>query len=203
MPSTFAHRVFVDFENVPTVDLAPVAGQPVHVTLLIGERQRRLELALVRQIHQHAEQVTLVEVGATGRNALDLVLACHLGKALEQHATAEFYIVSKDRDFDPLISHLTAERIAVSRHDSFAQLPCLKARPGGAGAPGRTETERLTKVIAALAKPNGSRPKRMKRLLAHINSMFANGLSESELTTVVDELVRRGILRVDGEKIAY
>jgi hypothetical protein len=31
-----AHHVFVDYENVHTVDLALIADQPVHVTLLIG-----------------------------------------------------------------------------------------------------------------------------------------------------------------------
>jgi hypothetical protein len=201
-PSAFAHLVFVDFENVPTVDLAPVAGLPVHVTLLIGERQRRLELGLVRQIHQHAAQVTLVEVGTSGRNALDLVLACHLGKAAERQPAAAFYIVSRDRDFDPLISHLRSGQLAVSRHDSFADLPCL-APAGDDREPGRRGSDRLAKVVATLEKPHRSRPKRMKSLLAHINALFGNTLSEPELNDVVAELVQRGILRVDGDKIAY
>src|SRR4051812_27262518 len=77
------NHVFVDFENVPSVDLSLIRGRPVDVTLLIGEKQRRLDLDLVRQIHEHATQVSLVEVGASGRNALDLVLAWHLGHAAE------------------------------------------------------------------------------------------------------------------------
>jgi hypothetical protein len=63
--------VFVDFENVHEVDLGLVEGKPVQVTLLIGKNQKKIDLALVQQIRRLAAQVALVEVGASGRNALD------------------------------------------------------------------------------------------------------------------------------------
>jgi hypothetical protein len=154
------HHVFVDFENVPTVNLEMVATQPVAVTLLIGEKQKRMDLTLVRQIHQHAAKVTLVEVGASGRNALDLVLACHLGRAAAQHPERRFYIVSKDKDFNPLIAHLRAEKVDVTRHDSFDALPFLAAvtaRPP-ASAPVPAMTGRA-------AKPEARRPVRPARLV--------------------------------------
>ncbi|MES1168419.1 MAG: hypothetical protein ABUL61_04545, partial [Oleiharenicola lentus] len=67
----FTYFVFVDFENVPTADLGLVEGKPVHVTFLIGKKQTWLDLTLVKQIHRLATQVELVEVGASGHNALD------------------------------------------------------------------------------------------------------------------------------------
>ncbi len=193
-----SHFVYVDFENVPNVDLELTAGKPVHVTLLIGEKQKRLDLALVRQIHQHASQVTLIEVGASGRNALDLVLACHLGKAVAQHAGAEFHIISKDKDFDPLITHLRAEKMHVSRHNAFADLPLVAAHrhraPAAAASPAATKTEKL---IARLQNPDKSRPKRKKSLLAHINTTCGNNLSEAEQATLLDDLIARQVLTVD------
>jgi hypothetical protein len=194
-----AHQVFVDFENVHTVDLALIAGQPVHVTLLIGEKQKRLDLALVRQIHRHASQVTLIEVGASGRNALDLVLACHLGKASTQHAKAAFYIVSKDKDFNPLIAHLRTEHLDVSRHEAFTALPFLTTAP----KPSETD-DRLTKLIDRLTKKTKARPVRRKTLLSDIHAFYANRLTPAELEEVVATLEERGVIAIDAKgKITY
>jgi hypothetical protein len=192
------HFVFVDFENVHTVDLALIASQPVHVTLLIGEKQKRLDLALVRQIHRHAAQVELVEVGATGRNALDLVLACHLGKAVVQHPGGLFHIVSKDKDFNPLVGHLRAEDINVARHDVFTSLPFL--------TPPKTTAadDRLTKLIDGLQGQQRSRPQRRKTLLSHIQAFYNNRLAPPEAEAVVDDLQQRGILSIDEKgKVSY
>ena len=117
------HHVFVDFENVPSVDLDVVEGRAVHVTLLIGRNQKKLELALVRQIHRLATQVELVEVGASGPNALDLTLAYYLGQAVQRAPDAQFYIVSRDKDFGPMIGHLQSKNIKVDRFGDFSLLP--------------------------------------------------------------------------------
>ena len=57
------HFVFVDFENVPSVDLDAIGAHPVHVTLLIGKNQKKLEVALVQQILRLTTRVDLLEVG--------------------------------------------------------------------------------------------------------------------------------------------
>ena len=217
--------VFVDFENVPSVDLALIAGKPVHVTLLIGEKQKRLELALVRQIHRHASQVTLIEVGASGRNALDLVLAAHLGRATIEHPTADFTIVSKDHDFDPLIAHLCVHGVRVERLPDFSDLPVLGAPkraqvpkpavsapkfargtprlpPASGGAP--RSTSKMEKLVARLTSPAGPHPKRKDRLLHHIATSFGNQLSDADLEEVVEELVEQRIVALDpAGKVSY
>ncbi len=196
--------VFVDFENVPKVDLELVEGQPAHVTLLIGKNQRKLELALVRQIHRLARQVELVEVGASGRNALDLTLAYYLGQAVLRAPTAQFCIVSGDRDFDPMINHLQGIRIKVERYDDFVRLPFLPApklaapvkpaavaKPAGVARPGvparRAPLDRRAKVIAKLKDPaNRNRPATEKALLAHIK----HALGKEATATGVDDIFR-------------
>ena len=218
------NHVFVDFENVPTVDLALIGDKVAEVTLLIGEKQRRLELGLVRQIHEHAAKVNLVEVGASGRNALDLVLAWHLGKTAERHPSDPFFVVSKDRDFDPLITHLRARGLSVVRVDAFSVLPFLSApvRPKKSPIPrpllpaaiplGARKQEpvpplgasleavaddRLTKLVVRLQHKTKARPARRKTLLTHINGFHRNQLSETELDAIVATLEQRGIIAID------
>ncbi len=219
----FTHFVFVDFENVPKVDLEVVEGKPVHVTLLIGKKQTWLDLPLVQQIHRLAAQVALVEVGASGRNALDLTLACYLGQAVQRSPGADFAIVSKDKDFEAMIGHLQHKGIRVRRHDSFAALPFLQkpkkpapvvkpASPAKISAPAKTPTpvqgastdERLEKLISMLKNNTAPRPKKMSSLLARIGNDFGNKLTEAEQGAKLTELIRRGVLTIDAKgKVSY
>lgn len=204
-----------------------MGGKPVHVTLLIGEKQKRLELALVREIHQHANQVRLIEVGASGRNALDLVLAAHLGRATVEHPGADFSIVSQDKDFDPLIAHLRANGMRVTRQPDFSALPFLAGSTPAAAlpaaspaAPRLASTRRrpasgssretpspegkLEKLVGRLKADAGPRPKRKDRLLHHINTSFGNRLSATEAASLAEDLVARGVVAIDGNgKVTY
>ena len=216
---TRLNRVFVDFENVPSVDLSAIGPHPVEVTLLIGEKQRRLDLPLVRQIHEHAAKVTLVEVGASGRNALDMVLAWHLGKTMEQHAGDVYFVVSRDKDYDPLIRHLRTRDLDVTRVDAFHALPFVTTpAPARKPAPARRTSEpaarraeptrnapeprrdhgspedRFAKLVDRLQHRTKARPVRRKTLLSHINGFYGNRLSEAEL----EQFEERGIIKLDA-----
>jgi hypothetical protein len=230
--SDITHFIFVDFENVQEVDLSPIAGQAVQVTLLLGKNQTKIDLELVKQIQQFGTQVKLIEVGGSGRNALDLTLACYLGRAIEQVPEANFAIVSKDKDFAPMVAHLVAQKITVARHDSFRALPFLTHRkqasppkivqPAGTklasakkasvqpkaneaeSANSSLQADRFEKLIARLRNDGEPRPKTRKRLLAKIATDFGGKLSESECILKLDELVRRGGVAIDAnDKVSY
>ena len=230
MPATaLMNHVFVDFENIPGVDLAAIGDQSVAVTLLIGVKQQRLDLGLVRQIHAHAAKVTLIEVGASGRNALDMVLAWHLGKVAERHPADAFFVVSKDKDFDPLIRHLHALGLNVARVDAFSALPFLPAAaparrapaprraaavtpqpvaiesgPSSADAAGPAPDARLAKLTQRLEERPNARPVRRKTLLSHINGYYNNQLTEPELEAIVETLVQQGTLSIDANgRVSY
>ncbi len=207
---TPAHLVFVDFENVPDIDLGSIATHSVNVTLLIGKNQKRLDLPLVQQIHRLAAQVALIEVGATGHNALDLTLAYHLGQAVQQSPQAKFHIVSKDTDFDALVAHLRTHGVTIHRHPSFAALPFLprpKKSPPPASAPApKPSIDRRAKIIARLTDPaNPNHPSTKRALLANIKT----GLGKEGTTTspddIVRELIETGVVTIDPDtnKVRY
>jgi len=211
----FSSFIFVDYENVPSVDLGLIEGKPVHVTLMIGKNQTKIDFVLVEQIRRLADQVELVKLDASGRNALDLTLAHYLGRAVERRPDAQFCIVSKDKDFDPMIGHLVGKGLKISRSESFGTLPFLpKPRKSGGAKTVTTNSAksvptvkpapkedvsdvRLEKLVTRLTNGVGSRPKKKSGLLAHINTAFGNKLSLPELTNKLDELLTRGILSID------
>jgi hypothetical protein len=206
-----AHLVFVDFENVPDLDLGLVAGSSVHVTLLIGKNQKKLDFALVRQIHQLAAQVDLVDVGATGHNALDLTLACYLGQAVQQWPAAQFHIVSKDQDFEPMIGHLTARGVKVARCDAFHLLPFLPRPkpvvPTRSAAPTKVQPatkravdDRSAKVLARLKNPaSRNRPATQPALLAHIKTALGKESSPAKVDDVLRELRESRVLAIEPD----
>ena len=197
--STITDFVFVDFENVPTVDLSAVSGGSVHITLLIGNNQKKLEVSLVRQIQRIPAHVQLIEVGASGRNALDLTLAYHLGRTASDSPQAQFHIVSKDKDFDPLITHLRTNGIVVTRHDSFAALPFLPSarKPAAAKTP---STDRRARVITRLKNPGTrNRPSNRRALFAHVKTALGKEGSDSSRDDIVRELLEQNVLTIDSK----
>lgn len=212
------HYVFVDFENAPEVDLAAIQGLPVYVTLLIGKTQTKLSTSLVVQIHAQAAQVRLVRFGASGRNALDLTLAYYLGRAVAECGPVEFHIVSKDKDFEPLMAHLRTKQVRVARAESFGALHFLAGRKPVA-APKKTSAaaakasppvndlvgNRIASVVKRLSSPtSASRPSTEQRLRAHVKTGLGKQYSERAEQDVFMRLQKQGILTIEMDgKITY
>ena len=90
------NRVFVDYENVHTVDLSIIGAKAVYLTLLMGAKQTKLDADLVEKLMAHAASVQLIRLTTSGKNALDFALAYYVGRAVITDPTAYFHIVSKD-----------------------------------------------------------------------------------------------------------
>lgn len=214
----YQHHVFVDFENVPSVDLRAIADLPVLVTLLIGGVQNKLDTHFVEQIHAHAAKVRLVKLAASGRNALDLTLAYYLGRAVIEHDTSDLHIVSKDKDFEPLIAHLRAKNVRISRSESFAALPFLAASKSVVTTKERRAPQkktalvvkaipddRVAKVFARLQNPlNRNRPSTERALRAHIGTALGKESSEDKIEAVLSQLGAKRVLSIDPQgKVVY
>lgn len=146
------NHVFVDFENVHQVDLSLIGAKAVSFTLMVGPKQTKLDSDLVERLMTHSISVQLVKLKSSGKNALDFALAYYLGRAALADPTGCFHIISKDGGFDPLIEHLRARHIHVSRHESCAALnftwPGKKAAVSGPVVAKPVETIAAKKVAA-------------------------------------------------------
>lgn len=206
MSTTLSQLVFIDFENVPDIDLAPLEGMNAHVTLLIGKNQKKIDLALVQQIRRFAGQVELVEVGATGRNALDLTLAFYLGRAIERSPAAQCSIVSKDKDFDAMISHLTNQGHKISRCERFGALPCLR-KPPAPTAPRSAllPDDKRVKVLARLKNPHTrNRPASLEALRTHIKTSLGKESSEEKAQEIIEQLQAERAIAIDPKgRVTY
>lgn len=207
-----SHHVFVDFENIQAIDLGAIGERSVEVTLLLGKTQKRLEVGLVQQIRQHAAQVRLIEMNASGRNALDFALAYYLGMAAANDPAGSFHIISRDKDFDPLIAHLRRANLKISRHDAFSVQAILAedkpgaaaAKPGAAADKPVVAADKVAITANRLKRSTTNRPARKSTLLSHIKAQFQGQLADNEAGEIVDTLAGRGIIGIDAKgKVSY
>lgn len=189
--------IFVDYENVQDVNLDLIAGKAVKVFLVVGQRRKTLPSLLARQIHQYHEQVTWIESEGATPNALDLVLAYHVGRQAKADPKGYFHILAKDKDYDPLIKHLRANGILASRDDTFASIPALIAMNR------LSLEERVKWVVERFQKNKVSRPNRKKSLLTTIHSFCRKELSDEQVQQIVTAMVAKKLIELapNGEVV--
>lgn len=177
------HYIFVDYENVQELDLDLIQGKRVKVFLIVGPRQKSLPYALTKQIHKYHDQVQLIESESAAKNALDLVLAYHVGFEAKSDPEGCFHVLAKDKDYEALIKHLRALGFRATRDEAFAKVSAL------VDVSQLTLDERVKWVVERLAKNKVSRPGRKKTLLTSIHALCQKKLTDAEVERVFDRMV--------------
>jgi hypothetical protein len=105
-PHQPVNHVFVDLENVKSIDVAVTGGRNLRIQLFFGPRNKKLDVDVVEKLLENAQAVSLVRSPKAGKNALDFVLAYHLGQAVQTDPKRYFQIVSKDTGFEARVELL-------------------------------------------------------------------------------------------------
>jgi hypothetical protein len=224
------NHVFVDFENVHKVDEGILSQPEVHLTLLMGANQTKLDASLVEKLLMRAGSVQLVRLGASGRNALDFVLAYYVGRAVMSHPLGCIHIISKDTGFDPLIAHLRSRQISAHRHEDFSTLtvggksvakPSVAAtkkvaakKPSAEKPPAEkppeaklavgSEEKVIQVVLDRLRKSAQGRPKRKLTLLRHLQSGLGKEATPEMAELLLAKLTESGHVILDEkEAVTY
>jgi hypothetical protein len=153
----------------------------------------------------------------SGPNALDFHITYYLGSFAAADPTGFFHIISKDTGFDPLIKHLRAMRLYAARSPSIEEMPCFKeilptlveARTTSSkvvpkpSAP-QASMENLVKLaVDDLIKRKASKPRTPKTLRSTIHAKCGRELPVSEIDAVYEALVKRGYVKLNGDKVTY
>ena len=165
-----------------------IANRLVKVTLVLGERHKNLPVALVKKFLKYPAQVALVETGRSGKNALDLVLAQHIGEAKKTDPHGYFHIVSKDKDFDALIGHLKDNGTLAARHAAFSEIPVLM-----------NLAERVKRLTSHFRTNQTNRPKKRKALESQMQVIFGKTLKPTEVEQTIQGLVAEKIIELSDK----
>lgn len=214
-------HVFVDYENMHELDLKLFGSEGVHLTLLLGPTQKKLDAAVVEELLEHAAAVQLVRLTSAGRNAVDFALAYYLGRAAALDPAGRFVIVSKDKGYDPLVEHLRSRSLDVWREANWSAsavptapkppptappLPTVQPgrKPQPAARPATSVEDWEGRVLEFLRRGTTTRPSTRKKLASWISTHLGNKPTEAEVAGLIERLGQAGHLFIDAKgKVTY
>ena len=189
-----------DFENVQPDNVAVLDQEWIKVLMFVGKTQTKLPFELVKTFQKMGERAQYVEMGGSGKNALDFHIAYYIGKLASENKEAYFHIVSKDQGFDPLVEHLkNEERISVDRIENLEPIAEFVKKRALAQSP----ADRVDYVKNLLMRANATRPRSRKTLLNHVTAAFGKTVTEEEAQEVIKGLFAQGWVRENGTRIEY
>lgn len=189
--------VLVDCENVQPKDIGLLKDGPFKVKVFLGPNQSKIPVALAVALQSLGESAEYIMLETAGKNALDFHIAYYIGALSVVEPTAFFHIISKDSGFDPLLKHIKGKKIFVQRSTCIADIPYFQS-----SLPVVPEAQ-VKAVIADLVRRGASKPRTQKTLLSTLHALFKKELSEQQLAALFAVLCKRGVVKVEGTKVAY
>lgn len=195
--TTRTNFVLVDFENVQPKDIGLLKDGPFKVKVFLGPNQSRIPVALAAALQSLGESAEYIILETAGNNALDFHIAYYIGVLSASEPTAFFHVISKDSGFDPLLKYLKGKKVFAQRSTCIADIPYFK--PSLPVAP----EAQVDAVIADLVRRKASKPRTQKTLLSTLHALFKKELSEQQLAALFAALCKRGVVKVEGNKVSY
>ena len=195
------HYVLIDYENVQPKNLAALKddakGRSFRVLVFVGATQAKIPRDLVFEMQSFGRDAEYIEISGSGKNALDFHIAYYLGELAEPGSENRFHVVSRDTGFDPLIKHLQSRGINVERRKGLFEIPWLRLVETD------SFSEQVDKVVHNFDLQGKSRPRKVRTVKTTINNLFGKSLTDEQLDALVDGLVERKYIAVEGERIRY
>ncbi|MDD6102708.1 MAG: PIN domain-containing protein [Clostridiales bacterium] len=100
--------IYVDYENVSLSGLKDVEelGADDVVKIFIGAQNQKLSMVDANRIFNCEAGVELITNKYIGKNALDFIIMVHMGHDIALSLAREYYIISKDKGYDPAIHEM-------------------------------------------------------------------------------------------------
>ncbi len=100
----------IDYENVNQKGLNGLTQLKLtendKVVIYYSNNANSLTFELHNELMRSAAKTEYHRISCEGKNALDFILVCELGRYTAQNPDEEFYIVSKDTDYDNVIKYI-------------------------------------------------------------------------------------------------
>lgn len=188
----------IDYENVQPDVLPALALEDVLVLVFVGPQQGKLPFALADAMQKLGHKAEYVRVATAGKDAVDMHIAFHLGRLCQQMPEAYFHIVSKDRDYDPLLEHLNLSVKRGAKWASLSDVPLLQRFQA------HTLSDQVQATLRWLKERPKNRPASRKTLFNTLmKAVFAERLNESVITEIMTQLEKRKVLTIVGQKVSY
>lgn len=121
--------LLVDLENKHTVDLS-MLDESYRAVIFVGANQNPPKASKRPATAHRFSRVDFLKISGNGKNALDFHIAFELGRTFETAPDTQCFVLSGDKGFDPLLTHLKNNGMHCLRIESIAQLvPVVAVEP--------------------------------------------------------------------------
>ena len=189
--------VLIDFENVQPRNLELLTKHPFKVYVFVGATQAKVPFDLADSMQLLGNNAKYIKISGNGQNALDFHVAYYVGELAAKDPDAHFHIISKDKGFDPLITHLKDRKIRIQREKDLAEIPLLRVSSS------TSSDEKIAAIIKNLGGRGQSRPRKVRTLENTINNLFTKKLDTNELSSLIKELQKRKLIVVNKGNVSY
>jgi len=184
--------LLIDFENVRLAGI-PAIHENQNVFIFAGDNQNKIDYELVRATQPYGDRVQWIKIKGSGRNALDFHISFYLGKLSAIHKQASFFILSKDKGFDPLVRYLENSGIQCKRITQLQDFITRKEVD---------DDSIFAKILRMLLKIDlARRPKRIRTLKAFVTSR--NEMDSVKVDKIIKRLADEKIIILNEEKVSY
>jgi septum formation topological specificity factor MinE len=188
--------VLIDYESVQPSQLELLNRDGFIAYVFVGKAQTRLSFETVSAIQDLGERAKYIKISGAGPNALDFHIAFYIGQIGATDPDAFFYIISKDKGFDPLIEHLRERKVFSVRSETIGDIPIIRASTA------KTPKERMGLVVDRLTSGN-TRPRTLPALRSAIDAILYKQVGEQDIQAVIDQMVKAGIVSLVDEKVSF
>lgn len=189
--------VLIDYESVQPDDIAVLQREHVRVVVFVGPHQTKIAFDTADALQRMGANAEYVRLSGSGPNALDFHIAYYLGSLAAKEPTAFFHIISRDTGFDPLVKHLKEKKLRVYRVQTIGEIPLPKPIDP------KPLSDKVTSIVADLRKRGAARPRTVATLSSTISAAFQKQLTAQEVSSLVAELKKQGLIKVEGTKVTY
>ena len=212
------HYVLIDYENVHIQSLEKLMEEHFQVHVFLGKSNTKLATDVVLAMKRLGHRGHYVQLGISGKNALDFHIAYYLGRLAIADPVAVYYVISKDTGFDPLLQHMRDTRIRCERVPTIGQMSCFQPvekpvavketpevkQPTTPRAAAKLKAgEMADRAVINLKKLGSATPKSEKTLKGKIKNWCGKAYSDKEVDAVFNRLVKKGAVKLDGTKVVY
>lgn len=188
--------LLIDYENVQGISLALVASTDWKVCIFTGTSQNRIPITLVASAQALGDRLSWIRIDGSGPNALDFHIAYYLGSGITKNPDDEYYILSNDKGFDPLVKHIAKGKTICKRITSMGEITSARRAKEPDAIYGKVVTN-LKKI------EKGRRPRNKKTLRQHVKSLIGGVNSEEKLDRTIEQLFSSKLVIEEHGKLIY
>lgn len=113
--------ILVDYENIQQIDLSVLDGS-YRAIIFVGAKQNPPKASKNKATLHRFNRVDFHKIEGAGKNALDFHIAFQLGRTIETAPQTVCFVLSRDKGFDPLLSHINKSGLNCSRIVSLDEI---------------------------------------------------------------------------------